>query len=1117
MRPTIHPPTRPPIRPPLRILRSRITAAAVTTVVVAAPPAVLWVLVGNPLPEDLPGWSGVQAALTEGRLAERTLFKVLALICWIAWFELVVALAIELVGTFRGGDRPSVPVLGTFQSLAVVLVAGLSLSSSSDAAGAEGVDLPPLPRVPEALASVEPDDRPGPGPDQEQGSTADTREDTRDYLVEQRDSLWAIADRELGDPHRWTEILELNRDREQPGGDRLRDPGDLIHPGWVLALPADSTSGRSHDSVVVRNGDTLWGIAEAHLGAGTRWPEIAAENARQIGDPDLILPDWDLDLPASTPASTGAPASENRDPLAAARHADESAQAVDAEAEAALDRLREVAEDAPTEAPAENHRSAHGNGATAPPPDGDMPLAPLPPAEPVIPPAEVNDSEPEANQPENSQPENSQPENSADPLPVVPPTSASEDTSADRTLRLPAPETWPDRRESRDEPEHGEPERGEPEPEDFDLEAAEELVDIASVELRPTSLTRSLTGAGIFAAGIAWTLTRLRRARERWREAGDPVAACEHPDTEIGIRQAAEAELMTFLDEALKRLAAGLRAESRTCPPIVGVNVADELSILFAAPDRNPVAGYSMEDDGFSWVIARRDPLPELIDGATVESPLPALFTLGHTERSQVLLNPETANSISVRGPVLDVQEALYTMAVELATGPWSGRLQVVCVGFGHELCALDNVDVVESVQTVRVDLEHRATAAGDHLTLRNVASDVDARIAAAAGPPRVWDPVVVLCAPTADDDPIDELLAIAHRTDRAGVTAVVAGEHDTTWRIDVRGEQVELAPMGVRLTRHRMGDQHRSALGSLLSHAARVRALTPPSPPRTHRVVRQGSDGDHVELPHVADDPMVEVKVLGPVTIDGCVAEFNRRKALELVVYLAVHRDGVEADVLMEALWPDRFVAPGTLHTVASLARRCVGVDASGAPYLPLVGADGIYRVSDALSLDYDRFRAYTDRAGRRDQAGAIDDLRAALSLVRGRPFSSTGIEYLWTHAEALTSAVVAEITDAAHELACLYLDANDHRGVWWATQQGLLASPENEQLHRDRMFAADLAGNPAGVEEVMEELCRAIAIDREEIGHEDIHDAMHDVLHPLTLEVYEQLTRRPRSRTPA
>ncbi|MFJ4500460.1 BTAD domain-containing putative transcriptional regulator [Streptomyces sp. NPDC088864] len=51
------------------------------------------------------------------------------------------------------------------------------------------------------------------------------------------DSLGAIADRELGDPARYTEIFDLNRGAAQPGGGTFTDP-DLIIPGQKLKLPS---------------------------------------------------------------------------------------------------------------------------------------------------------------------------------------------------------------------------------------------------------------------------------------------------------------------------------------------------------------------------------------------------------------------------------------------------------------------------------------------------------------------------------------------------------------------------------------------------------------------------------------------------------------------------------------------------------------------------------------------------------------------------------------------------------------------------------------------------------------------------------------------------------------
>lgn len=50
------------------------------------------------------------------------------------------------------------------------------------------------------------------------------------------DSLWRIAERELGSGFRWREIYRLNEGRRFSDGRILTDP-QLIYPGWVLDLP----------------------------------------------------------------------------------------------------------------------------------------------------------------------------------------------------------------------------------------------------------------------------------------------------------------------------------------------------------------------------------------------------------------------------------------------------------------------------------------------------------------------------------------------------------------------------------------------------------------------------------------------------------------------------------------------------------------------------------------------------------------------------------------------------------------------------------------------------------------------------------------------------------------
>lgn len=56
------------------------------------------------------------------------------------------------------------------------------------------------------------------------------------HRVQPGDSLWRIAERELGSGFRWREIYRLNEGTRFSDGRSLTDP-HLIYPGWVLELP----------------------------------------------------------------------------------------------------------------------------------------------------------------------------------------------------------------------------------------------------------------------------------------------------------------------------------------------------------------------------------------------------------------------------------------------------------------------------------------------------------------------------------------------------------------------------------------------------------------------------------------------------------------------------------------------------------------------------------------------------------------------------------------------------------------------------------------------------------------------------------------------------------------
>ena len=233
-----------------------------------------------------------------------------------------------------------------------------------------------------------------------------------------------------------------------------------------------------------------------------------------------------------------------------------------------------------------------------------------------------------------------------------------------------------------------------------------------------------------------------------------------------------------------------------------------------------------------------------------------------------------------------------------------------------------------------------------------------------------------------------------------------------------------------------------------------------------------------------------VEVAVLGQIEINGAAREFTRAWSKELVIYLAMHPKGASNEAWATALWPDRLMAPSSLHSTASVARRALGQAHNGTDHLPR--SHGRLRLADTVGTDWDRFVVHADS---NDPAR----WRAALELVRGRPFD--GLRSAdWPILEGIGPAIEAAVVDLSGRLAGACLAAGDSRGAEWAARRGLLVSPYDERLYRMLMRAADVGGNPAGVEAVMAELIRLVANEIEPF----------DSVHPSTMDLYRSLTRR-------
>ena len=286
-------------------LAAGIAAGAGLLVLLTGVPTALVTVIGWPLPRALPRIETVLAALRYGQIAPTTLLQALAVVLWLTWAAIAIGIALEVTAVLRGTVARVLPGLGPLQHLAARLVATVMLVSSvvtraaADAPPASPVTWPPI----EADAGHDGRTVPNAAPSEQRAVGGW-------WTVQRHDSLWTIAERTLGDGHRWREIATRNVGRPQPDGGRLRRGDTLIRPGWRLELPPDAQVPSGPARVTVAAGDDLWSIAEQRLDDGGRWREIYAHNrgrlqpgGGRLDDPDVIRPGWILDLPTTPRAA----------------------------------------------------------------------------------------------------------------------------------------------------------------------------------------------------------------------------------------------------------------------------------------------------------------------------------------------------------------------------------------------------------------------------------------------------------------------------------------------------------------------------------------------------------------------------------------------------------------------------------------------------------------------------------------------------------------------------------------------------------------------------------------------------------------------------------------------
>jgi len=290
-------------------------------------------------PDFLPTMSSHPAQLWSDFLSRgsgQLIIALLVLIGLYAWASFALSTLIEAVALIGKFQAPSIPTLGWAQGGAAVLLGLIVLSSPATHATASAATLHAGTPVSSQSLSLRADQLPTtdldvtPLADTTSSavvSAAATKQDPPPPVAGgplittvRGDSLWHLARKHLGNGLRWKEIADLNTDRVQHDGARLRLDDPTLPVGWVLQLPADATNVPTSTAdgmteVTVQPGDTLSGLAATYTGDAARWNTLAdatksvtQPDGKHLSDPNQLQVGWRVEIPDGHPASGAVPA-----------------------------------------------------------------------------------------------------------------------------------------------------------------------------------------------------------------------------------------------------------------------------------------------------------------------------------------------------------------------------------------------------------------------------------------------------------------------------------------------------------------------------------------------------------------------------------------------------------------------------------------------------------------------------------------------------------------------------------------------------------------------------------------------------------------------------------------
>jgi hypothetical protein len=557
---------------------------------------------------------------------------------------------------------------------------------------------------------------------------------------------------------------------------------------------------------------------------------------------------------------------------------------------------------------------------------------------------------------------------------------------------------------------------------------------------------RSYGGIGLLAAGVLGALA-LQRRRQRGTRPSDDARAVE-----AELRVSASTDRVHRLDHALRDLTATCRTEGAVPPPVYAAFVDDEsVELLMAPAQPRPLKGWEAVDDGARW-RSTADPRTR---APGESSPYPGLVGLGvDGEGRDVLIDLEAAGGVvSLVGDVVTAEQVAAALALQAATAPWAEAVRVSISDLPEEIATIveGRVRVADLAEEIGQVEQFYAGRTDDVLTGRMRRRGLFSHLVVAGRVP---------------DASIAERLGALVGGGRRTLSIVVVGEHrDARWQLHVDANGTLSAPqLGLTVEANRVTAAQVSAVAALFDAT---------------RVADRPDDGRRVrvESPEVGHDDAAwataqrRIGVLGRLAVQGThqIAADRRLLAEEMVVHLALHRDGVHPTVLAAALWP-RGVTADVRDSAVERARAWLGTDVDGSHLLQET-ADGRLRLSDSVVCDWDCARTLFLRSRTAStEREEVELLRRGLQMVRGEAFSGTPQgRYGWVAEDDLPREIARVVVDAADRLTTLLGD-DDPSGASDAAAAGLRAWPTEQRLWRALVRARHAMNGVAGVMQTVE-----------------------------------------------